>query len=118
MKDIIIFEVPCQIPDYYDLDFFKQLIKPLIFRGNEFAKVNNCIHLANAVNDEKLEDLFKLLKTYLYESSRVIAKHRDHDLAWDPEKHNDYLILSRQLKQIIKSKNYPSTVESAIFEII
>lgn len=118
MKKLMIDDVDCEIPDHYDVAFFEQMFKDMVFRGNGFAAVNNSIRFATIVGDEVLAELFQVLKTYQYERARIVKKDTSRSWGEETVSHPDYKSLRSELRSIIKTKGYPSIVTAAIDELI
>lgn len=119
MKKLTINGVEVQIEDHFDVTFFEDLFKDIVFHGNTYAPINNCIYLAEAIKDPSLVALFDLLKTYLYQSE--VVRKRDQIRKWeefDPRKHNDYKALRNQLKTVLEDKHFPEDILMIIWEVI
>jgi hypothetical protein len=119
MKKLTINGVEVEIADHYDTTFFENLFKDIVFHGNAYAPINNCIYLAEAIKDPSLAALFDLLKTYLYQSE--VVRKRDQIRKWeefDPRKHEDYKKLRNQLKSVLEDKNFPDVIAMIISEVI
>ena len=97
-------DIEIEIPDHHSEEYFKNMFVGQIKNGNEFAKVNNAIKIAENLGLTDLALTLEAQKIYFYSLSKIhkgkTLKHYNHP---------DYLNARRELMRKIREEQFSSS---------
>lgn len=97
-------DIEIEILDHHSEEYFKKLFVGQIKNGNEFAKVNNAIKIAEHLCLTDLALTLEAQKIYFYSLSKI---HKGKTL--EHYKHPDYLNARRDLMRKIREDQFSSS---------